>query len=87
AEAVAEIYRTTALVDAQANVGAVTAALDGADVAHLAAHGRLHFHNPLFSSLGFDDGPLTVYDLERLRRGPHHLVLSSCDSGVVARSQ
>jgi len=31
-----------------------------------------------------DDGPLTVYDLERLRRGPRQLVLSSCDSGVVA---
>src|SRR5262249_29089107 len=61
AEEVAGIYRTTALVDDQANVGAVTAALDGADVAHLAAHGRVHLHNPLFSSLGFADGPLTVY--------------------------
>jgi hypothetical protein len=81
AEAVAAIYRTTALVDAQANVGAVTAALDGADVAHLAAHGRLHFHNPLFSSLGFDDGPLTVYDLEALHRAPQLVVLAACDIG------
>jgi len=81
AEAVAAIYRTTALVDAQANVEAVTAALDGADVAHLAAHGRLHLHNPLFSSLGFDDGPLTVYDLEALHRAPQLVVLAACDIG------
>jgi len=81
AEAVAAIYRTTALMDAEANVGAVTAALDGADVAHLAAHGRLHFHNPLFSSLGFDDGPLTVYDLEALHRAPQLVVLAACDIG------
>jgi tetratricopeptide (TPR) repeat protein len=81
AEAVAAIYRTTALVDAQANVAAVTAALDGADVAHLAAHGRLHLRNPLFSSLGFDDGPLTVYDLEALHRAPQLVVLAACDIG------
>jgi CHAT domain-containing protein len=30
------------------------------------------------------DGPLTVYDFEQLRRAPHRLVLSSCDSGVLA---
>ena len=30
------------------------------------------------------DGPLTVYDLERLRRAPHRLVLPSCDSARLA---
>ena len=30
------------------------------------------------------DGPLTVYDFEQLRRAPYRLVLSSCDSGVLA---
>jgi CHAT domain-containing protein len=30
------------------------------------------------------DGPLTVYDFERLDRAPYRLVLSSCDSGVLA---
>ena len=29
-----------------------------------------------------DDGPLTVYDFERLQRAPYRLVLSSCDSGL-----
>ncbi len=30
------------------------------------------------------DGPLTVYDFEQLNRAPYRLVLSSCDSGVLA---
>jgi CHAT domain-containing protein len=29
-----------------------------------------------------DDGPLTVHDLQRLKRAPYRLVLSCCDSGV-----
>jgi tetratricopeptide (TPR) repeat protein len=81
AEAVAAIYRTTALVGASASVRAVTSALEGADVAHLAAHGHLHLHNPLFSSLRLADGPLTVYDLERLHRTPQLVVLAACDIG------
>ena len=81
AEAVAAIYQTTPLANTMASVQAVTAALDGADVAHLAAHGHLHLHNPLFSSLRFADGPLTVYDLERLHRPPQLVVLAACDIG------
>ena len=38
----------------------------------------------MFSSLDLDDGPLTVHDLERLDRAPHRIVLSACESGVVA---
>ena len=56
-------------------------ALDGAWLAHIAAHGTFRADNPLFSSLRLDDGPLTVHDFERLGRAPHRLVLSSCDSG------
>jgi tetratricopeptide (TPR) repeat protein len=67
-----------------ATADGVLAALDGAAVAHVAAHGTFRADSPLFSALHLDDGPLTVYDLERLRRGPRHLVLSSCDSGVAA---
>ena len=81
AEAVAAIYRTAPLAGVVASVQAVTAALDGADVAHLAAHGHLHLYNPLFSSLRFADGPLTVYDLERLHRPPQLVVLAACDIG------
>jgi tetratricopeptide (TPR) repeat protein len=59
-------------------------ALDGAAVAHVAAHGRFREDSPLFSSLDLDDGPLTVHDFERLRHAPHWIVLSACESGVVA---
>ena len=67
-----------------ATVAAVLEAMDGADLVHVAAHGTFRADSPLFSSLLLDDGPLTLYDLARLRHGPRRLVLSSCDSGVVA---
>ena len=72
------------LGDGTATAARVLGAIDGARLVHIAAHGIFRADSPLFSALQLDDGPLTVYDLERLRRGPHHLVLSSCDSGVVA---
>jgi len=72
------------LSDGQATAQRTLAALNGAWMAHLAAHGVFHPQNPLFSSLRLDDGPLTVYDLGRLRRAPFRLVLSSCESGTVA---
>jgi len=67
-----------------ATAARVMSAIDGARLVHIAAHGTFRADSPLFSALRLDDGPLTVYDLERLRRGPRHLVLSSCDSGVAA---
>lgn len=67
-----------------ATAPAVLQALDGADLAHVAAHGTFRADSPLFSALHLDDGPLTVHDLQRLRRAPRRLVLSSCDSGLAA---
>jgi tetratricopeptide (TPR) repeat protein len=72
------------LGDGTATVARVLDAIDGAGLAHIAAHGTFRADSPLFSSLRLDDGPLTVYDLEGLRRGPRRLVLSCCDSGVAA---
>ncbi|GAA2644914.1 hypothetical protein GCM10010399_93530 [Dactylosporangium fulvum] len=63
---------------------AVLGALDGADLAHVAAHGLFRSDNPLFSALRLVDGPLTVYDLERLARPPRRVVLSACESGLSA---
>jgi tetratricopeptide (TPR) repeat protein len=65
-----------------ATAEAALAALDGAGLAHVAAHGRFRADNPLFSSLVMADGPLTVYDLERLERAPGVLILSACDAGL-----
>jgi CHAT domain-containing protein len=72
------------LGDGSATVARVMSAMDGARLVHIAAHGTFRADSPLFSALQLDDGPLTVYDLERLRRGPRLLVLSSCDSAVAA---
>jgi tetratricopeptide (TPR) repeat protein len=71
------------LRDGSATVDACLAALDGARLAHVAAHGRFRPDSPLFSSLMLDDGPLTVHDLESLKVAPHRLILSACDSGVM----
>ena len=67
-----------------ATVERVQAALDGAGIAHLAAHGVLRGDNPLFSALTMSDGPLTAYDLERLSRAPQLVLLPACQSGAGA---
>ncbi|MCA1674624.1 MAG: CHAT domain-containing protein, partial [Actinobacteria bacterium] len=82
-ETIADVYggASISLSGAAATVEAVGAALRGASVAHLAMHGRIRGDNPLFSSLRLADGPLTVYDLERLDAVPHTVVLAACDAG------
>jgi CHAT domain-containing protein len=72
----------TVLDGPRATADATLRALDGADVAHVAAHGRLRRDNPLFSALELVDGPLTVYDLERLGTAPRLVLLPACQSGV-----
>ncbi len=72
------------LRDGRATVEDCLAALDGASIGHIAAHGRHRPESPMFSSLDLDDGPLTVHDFEDLARPPYRLVLSACDSGVMA---
>lgn len=74
------------LAGADATVAAVTAALATAPMAHVAAHGHLRHDNPLWSSLELADGPLCVYDLERLPATPPTVVLSACDSGLTVRA-
>jgi tetratricopeptide (TPR) repeat protein len=72
------------LTGARATVERVLSAIDGAALAHVATHGVFRSDNPQFSALLLDDGPLTVFDLERLRQAPHRIVLASCDSGRMA---
>lgn len=84
-EKVAQLHRgTTVLRPGAADSPSVLRALDGVALAHVAAHGRFRGDNPMFSSFMLDDGPLTVFDLQRLRRAPHRLVLSSCDTGSLS---
>jgi CHAT domain-containing protein len=71
----------TVLEEGDAATQRVLKEIDGCRVAHIAAHGDFRADSPMFSSLRLDDGPLTVHDLERLRRAPHHIILSACDAG------
>ena len=83
-EAVAVAHDASAarlLLDGDATTLAVLAALEGAQVAHVAAHGTVRADNPMFSSLLLADGPLTIYDIETLTSPPETVVLSACDAG------
>ncbi|MET9273674.1 CHAT domain-containing protein [Kribbella sp. NPDC003557] len=79
----AELYPgAVVLAHGKATADVVLEAIDGASLVHVAAHGTFRADSPLFSALELDDGPLTVYDLERLERAPHRVVLSSCSSAL-----
>jgi CHAT domain-containing protein/tetratricopeptide (TPR) repeat protein len=80
-QAVAAIYGAKALHGEAATVQAVTSALDRAALAHLATKGTVRADNPLFSELQLVDGPLMVYDLERIQHAPHTVVVTACESG------
>ncbi len=69
---------------AEATVAGALSVLDGARLAHVAAHGTFRADAPLFSSLLMADGPLAVHDLDQLARPPRAMVLSACDSGGAA---
>lgn len=72
------------LEHADARVPRVLEELDGAALAHIAAHGTFRADSPLFSSLRMADGPIVVHDLERLDRSPYRIILSCCDTARFA---
>ncbi|MET9058040.1 CHAT domain-containing protein [Streptomyces antibioticus] len=76
--------RPTVLEHADARVPRVLEELDGATLAHIAAHGTFRADSPMFSSLRMADGPLIVHDFERLARSPYRIILSSCDTARLA---
>jgi tetratricopeptide (TPR) repeat protein len=85
---VAELSRlhrhATVLRPHEATAAASLAAIDGASLAHIAAHGFFRADAPLFSSFALADGPLTVHEFRQLENPPDALVLSACDSGGAA---
>ncbi|HEY0447558.1 CHAT domain-containing protein [Actinophytocola sp.] len=54
-------------------------AMEGAEIAHLAAHCRFREDSPMFTAVELADGPLYAYDLDRLTEPPRLLVLSACE--------
>ncbi|MES5817883.1 CHAT domain-containing tetratricopeptide repeat protein [Streptomyces sp. RG80] len=75
---------STVLEDDEARVPRVLEELDGAALAHIAAHGTFRADSPLFSALRMADGPLIVHDFERLDRSPYRIILSCCDTARFA---
>jgi tetratricopeptide (TPR) repeat protein len=69
------------LTGQEATVDTTLRALDGAELAHLAAHGHHDRDNVLFSRLDLADGPLMAYDIQRLSTAPKQVVISACDVG------
>ncbi|GGT74098.1 CHAT domain-containing protein [Streptomyces coeruleorubidus] len=74
----------TVLEDDEARVPRVLQELDGAALAHIAAHGTFRADSPLFSSLRMADGPIVVHDFERVDRSPYRIILSCCDTALLA---
>ncbi|MFJ5259983.1 CHAT domain-containing protein [Streptomyces sp. NPDC088387] len=74
----------TVLEGDDAGVSRVLEELDGAALAHIAAHGAFRADSPLFSSLRMSDGPLIVHDFDRLDRSPYRIILSCCDTARFA---
>ncbi|WP_345020950.1 CHAT domain-containing tetratricopeptide repeat protein [Streptomyces shaanxiensis] len=78
-------YRGAVVLEhADARVPRVLEELDGAELAHIAAHGTFRADSPLFSSLRMADGPIVVHDFERLDRSPYRIILSCCDTARFA---
>ncbi len=67
------------LTNPGSTVAAVLSALDGASIAHLAAHGEHEPTNAMFSRLELADGPMFAHELSRLLRPPRHVVLAACE--------
>jgi len=81
AHAVAGHYLSpTVLSGERATVIRCLEVVAGVDVAHFACHGTFRTDNPMFSSLRLEDGPVVVYDFERLSRLPETVVLSACST-------
>jgi tetratricopeptide (TPR) repeat protein len=74
----------TVFTGEQARVTDILTAMAGAQLVHLAAHGRFRADNPQFSALELADGPLTGHDVERLPQAPVCAVLSACETGTTA---
>ncbi len=81
-EEVTALHREHGGTVVEPTVESVLAGLEGAGIAHVAAHGHVHPGNPLFSCLELADGPLYGYDIARIRTPPEIVVLSACESGL-----
>lgn len=82
AEALAAAHQNARLLlGLQATRNAVVNATHGADLIHLACHGRFDPSYPAASGLQLEDGWLTLDDLRNLQLDEPLVVLSGCETG------
>ncbi|WP_091295285.1 CHAT domain-containing protein [Amycolatopsis xylanica] len=67
------------LSGSRATVKSVLRALDGAKLAHIAAHGAHEPENALFSRLELADGALFAHEIAGLKQPPRQVVLAACE--------
>ncbi|MFD9893985.1 CHAT domain-containing protein [Amycolatopsis sp. NPDC059027] len=73
-------FRTASVLDGdRATVASVLSELDGAALAHIAAHGSHEPENALFSRLEMTDGSLYAHEMTGLGRPPRQVVFAACD--------
>lgn len=67
------------LAGSDATVSSVLRALDGAKLAHIAAHGAHEPENALFSRLELADGALFAHEMAGLAQPPAQVVFAACE--------
>ncbi|MGH8964349.1 MAG: CHAT domain-containing protein, partial [Actinomycetes bacterium] len=74
-------FRTQLLTGPAATCAAVSEAIEGAPLVHVAAHGIHEPENPMFSSVLLADGPLFAHELDGRDLTRSVFILSACDVG------
>jgi CHAT domain-containing protein len=90
-EASRSTRRGALYLDRRASEAAVRRALESSDVVHVASHGVVNAHNPMFSRIELargsrgdsaDDGRLEVHEVLKLTVNSPLVVLSGCETGM-----
>lgn len=71
----------SAVVAGGGDRAAMAAAIERADLLHVAAHGRFRADNPMFSSVRLTDGHFALHELADFDRVPAVVALAACDAG------
>lgn len=83
--AIADLYPSAVtLTGTAASAEALMTHFSTSDFLHIAAHGNFRDDNPLASTLGLADGPVTFFDLLAQKRAPSRIILSACGVGRAA---